>query len=87
MPYGNYAVLSSAVEELYGCTVSSALDVLFLGTGLQEKVNHGLYTLLGELLVALCRTGLLVGITIDCELGVTVNNGICEVLEMSFLTL
>ena len=67
--------------------MGGALDVLFLGTSVDEEVNHGLYTLLGELLIALCRTGLLVCVTIDCELGVTVNNSVGEVLEVSFLTL
>ena len=84
---GNYAVLSSAFEELNVCTVGGGLNVLFLGTSVEEEVNNGLYTLLGELLIALCRTGLLVCVTIDCELGVGVDNRVGEVLEVSFLTL
>ena len=43
---GNYAVLSSAFEELNVCTVGGGLNVLFLGTSVEEEVNNGLYTLL-----------------------------------------
>ena len=83
---GNNPVLSCAVEELYGSTVSCALDVCLVGTCLGEEVNDSLNTLLGELLVALCGTGLLVSITIDNELGVTVDNVVGEVLEVSLFT-
>ena len=66
--------------------MSCALDVLFVGTCLLEEVNDSLNTLLGELLVALCGTGLLVSITIDDELGVLVDNVVGEVLEVSLFT-
>ena len=82
----NNAVLGSTVEELKICTVTSALDVGLVGTSGLEKINNGLCTLLGQLLVALGGTGLLVGVAVNCELGVTVNNVLGEILEVSFLT-
>ena len=85
--HSNHAVLGSAVEQLDGSTVSNALDVGLVGISLLEEIHNGLYTLLGELLVALGGTGLLVGVTVDQELGVTVNYVVCEVLKVSFFTL
>ena len=83
---GNYAVLCCAVERLYGSTVSCSFDVFFCCACLLEEVNNSLYALLGELLVALCGTGLLVCVTVDGELGVLVDNVLGEVLEVSLFT-
>ena len=80
---GNNAVLFSTVEELHGGTVTGGLDVLFLGTGLHEKVNNCLGTLLGQVLVALGGTGLFVGVTVDGQLGVFIHDVAGEVLEVS----
>ena len=82
----NNAVLLSTVEELNICTVTSALDVGLVGTCGLEEIHNGLCTLLGELLVALGGTGLLVGVAVDSELGVTVNNVLGEILQVSLLT-
>ncbi len=82
----NNAVLSSTVEELNIGTVTSALDVGFVSTSGLEEIHNGLGALLGQLLIALGGTSLLVGVTVNCELGVTVNNVLGEILEVSFLT-
>ena len=66
--------------------MSCALDVFFSCACLLEEVNNSLYALLGELLVALCGTGLLVCVTVDGELGVLVDNVLGEVLEVSLFT-
>ena len=83
---GDDTVLGCAFERLDGCTVSCAGDVLFLGTGLLEEVYDCLNALLGELLVTLCGTSLLVSIAVDIELGVFLDDVLCEELEVSLFT-
>ena len=65
--------------------MSSRFDVGLAGTCLLEEVYDSFDTLLGELLVALCGTGLLVCITVNLELGFCLDS-ICEVLEVSLFT-
>ena len=80
---GDHAVLGSGVERLYGSTVSSALDVFLRGTSLLEEVYHGLDALLGEGLIDLGGAGLLVGVAVDGQLGVGVDQVVGEVLQVS----
>lgn len=84
---GDNTVVSSTVEELDLAAVSGTGDVLLLGTGLDEQVSDILDTLLGEVLIALLGTGLLVGITVDIELDIAVDNILVEVVEVSEFTL
>ena len=82
----NDAVLGSAIEQLDGRTVGSGFDVALGSTGLGEEVNHGLDALLGEGLVVLGGTRLLVSVTVDGELGVTLHDIVGEELEVSLFT-
>ena len=66
--------------------MGGGLDILFLGTSLGEETDHSLHALLGELLVATGGTGLLVSVTVDGELGVTIDHILGEVLEVSLFT-
>ena len=81
------AVLGRGVEDVLGVAVGHGLDVVAVGAELLEERLDSVDTLLGELLVALGGTRLLVGGTGEQELGGVVHDVVREVLEVSLLTL